>query len=104
MTTENHIVEGIEGDDIALPLGTSSATGFHWDVDLPAGLSFVDKSPVNTGRDAEDATEAGGGPAQQLSVNGVAGIYQISAKLIRPWDKANPIRHALIQLTIKPVS
>lgn len=104
MASENHTIEGIEGNDIALPLGTSGATGFRWDVDLPSGLRLVDKSSVNTGKEAEHAAQAGSGPVQQLSVTGVAGVYQVSAKLIRPWDKANPIRHALIQLTIRPIS
>ncbi len=96
---ESYTVEGVAGAPVCLPLGIAAATGFSWQLDLPPGVTRLED--VTDPAQQHSVYQAGSGPASQVCVQAAAGDYEITAKLLRPWDKDDAIRVLKIRLKIK---
>jgi predicted secreted protein len=90
-------VNGKAGQPITLPLSDGPATGYSWQLTLPAGGSRVEDGPGKTPAGEE---RLGASTAGALQVTAAAGEYTLHARLARPWAADRPVRTVTIHLHV----
>jgi predicted secreted protein len=90
-------VEGNAGEPIGLPIANGPATGYAWQLDLPAGVVRIEDGPE---RQVDPSGRLGWPAGGQLRVTAPRGEHVIVARLIRPWEPDQPVRVVKICLHV----
>lgn len=88
-------VEAMTGEPFTLPLAAGAATGAEWRLDLPAGLRSAGETDASPSAIAGDPVDS-----LPLVVADTAGTYQVTARLIRPWD-GSVLRTVNVHVTVR---
>lgn len=80
------IISGVAGIPVELPIGRGPATGFVWELTLPAG---VEQLPDGPPLPPEDPPLVGSDRSGRFRVSAPAGDYVIDAVNARPWEPEN---------------
>ena len=89
-------VRGRAGEPIALPVGSTAATGHEWQLDLPDGVLLVGET---AGEAVSPGSTAGAATGSHLLVSAPVGRYDLVARLARPWEP-EPVRVVHITLIV----
>jgi predicted secreted protein len=82
---------------IGLPIWTGPATGYEWQLSLPAEVQRIEDGPA---RPVDPARRLGAAQGGQIRVTAPSGDHQIEARLARPWDPDHPLRVLRIRLRV----
>jgi predicted secreted protein len=91
-------VEGAAGEPITLPITVGPATGYEWELELPAGVEQLDDEP---GEEPAEHERLGGSTGAHLRVRAPAGEHVILARLARPWERDRPERVVRLRLDVR---
>ena len=87
------VVHGQANTPVELPLRQPPATGYAWQLELPAGVVRASDGPGQPGR----LGDASGGALRAIAP---AGRYRLTASLSRPWAPSEAIRTVVIDLVV----
>ena len=89
---------GVAGKPILLPIAHGPATGYDWELDLPAGVERTEDAP---GEEPPEDVRLGGSSGSHLCVTAPPGDHVIVARLVRPWERDRPARTVRIHLYVR---
>lgn len=81
----------------SLPISPGPATGYRWELTLPAGVEKAEEGPA---RETVESARLGSAASGALRVKAKRGEHVIEAKLVRPWAPDDPIRRVRITLHV----
>lgn len=94
---ESMTVRGKAGQPIELPIAQGPATGYSWQLDLPAGVVRLEDGPERPGTPGRHLGAAVGGA---MRVQAPEGQFTLTARLARPWG-GEAVRTVAIDLVVE---
>jgi len=91
------VVMGVAGKVVDLPVAQGPATGYSWVLDLPPGVVRVEDAPA---KQSDHGKLLGASASGSMRVVAPKGNFRLTARLVRPWEPANPAATMLIDLVI----
>ena len=96
---EEFELQGTAGQPVSLPISPGPATGYRWQLRLPAGVQRLEDAP---GPEVPAGTNLGASLAGAIRVVAATpGTYTIDGQLVRPWDEEDVARTVRLHLHIQ---